>query len=99
MTQPGDPGQRPRRAATMKGVTHMRTVATILGIAAAIGVLGLQQSVRADDLNDYPTTARVDFVFGCMKANGETRQVLEQCSCSIDVIATILPYERYVTAA
>ena len=28
----------------------------------------------------------------------ETRQALERCSCSIDVIASILPYERYVTA-
>src|SRR5579863_1818419 len=46
----------------------------------------------ADDLNDYPTTARVDYVFGCMKANGETQHTLDQCSCSIDVIASILPY-------
>ncbi len=73
----------------------MRTAATILGIAAATCVLS---SVRADDLNDYPTTARVDYVFGCMKANGETRQVLERCSCSIDVIASVLPYDRYVSA-
>jgi len=33
-----------------------------------------------------------------MKANGDTRQSLEQCSCSIDVIATILPYDKYVAA-
>jgi hypothetical protein len=52
----------------------------------------------ADDLNDYPTNARVDFVFGCMKANGDSQHSLDQCSCSIDIIATILPYERYVTA-
>ena len=52
---------------------------------------------RADDFNDYPTKARVDYVFGCMKANGEGRDVLEQCSCSIDVIASILPYDRYVS--
>ncbi len=52
----------------------------------------------AADLNDYPTSARADYVFGCMKANGDTRLSLEQCSCSIDIIATILPYERYVTA-
>ena len=50
----------------------------------------------AADLNDYPTSARADYVFACMKANGDTRQALEQCSCSIDVIATILPYDRYV---
>ncbi|MGA8172071.1 MAG: hypothetical protein WB816_14725 [Methylocystis sp.] len=52
----------------------------------------------ASDLNDYPTSTRADYVFGCMKANGDTRQSLEQCSCSIDVIATILPYDKYVAA-
>jgi hypothetical protein len=55
-------------------------------------------TARAADINDYPTVVRADYVFACMKANGETRQVLEQCSCSIDVVASILPYERYVTA-
>ena len=52
----------------------------------------------ATDLNDYPTSARADYVFACMKANGETHQAMEQCSCSIDVIASILPYDRYVSA-
>ena len=53
---------------------------------------------RAEDLNDYPTAARAEYVFGCMKANGETPRALEQCSCSVDIIATLLPYERYVSA-
>jgi len=53
---------------------------------------------RAADLNDYPTSARADYVFACMKANGDTRTSLEKCSCSIDVIASLLPYERYVQA-
>jgi hypothetical protein len=48
--------------------------------------------------HDYPTSARADYVFACMKANGETRQSLEHCSCSIDVIASLLPYDRYVDA-
>jgi len=52
----------------------------------------------ATELNDYPTVARADYVFACMKTNGDTRQALEKCSCSIDVIASILPYERYVDA-
>jgi hypothetical protein len=63
-------------------------------IAAALSAT----PVRAADLNDYPTVARADYVFACMKTNGDTRQALEQCSCSIDVIASILPYERYVAA-
>lgn len=52
----------------------------------------------AADLNDYPTAARADYVFGCMKANGDTRLALEHCACSIDVIASILPYDAYVAA-
>lgn len=46
----------------------------------------------------YPTVTVVDYVYGCMKANGETRAALENCSCSIDVIASIVPYERYEAA-
>ncbi|HSM39556.1 MAG TPA: hypothetical protein VK862_02300 [Afifellaceae bacterium] len=48
--------------------------------------------------NDYPTVARADYVFACMAANGQTRDVLEKCSCSIDIVASILPYDKYVEA-
>ena len=65
-------------------------------IGIALGVAALP--ARGEDINDYPTTARAEYVFGCMKANGETPRALEQCSCSIDIIATLLPYERYVSA-
>ena len=49
-------------------------------------------------INDYPTAARADYVFGCMASNGETREALDKCACSIDVIATIIPYDSYVRA-
>ena len=65
----------------------------ILLAGAALG-----RPTRAAELNDYPTAARADYIFACMKTNGETRRALEQCSCSIDVIASILPYDRYVAA-
>jgi len=48
--------------------------------------------------NDYPTVARADYVFGCMQVNGQTRDALERCSCSIDVIASLLPYDLYEEA-
>jgi hypothetical protein len=66
----------------------------------ALALLAILFAAPADaaDLNDYPTSARADYVFGCMKANGDTRQSLDQCSCSIDVIATILSYDKYVAA-
>ncbi len=66
--------------------------------APAFLLVALATPALAGALNDYPTPARADYVFACMKANGETRQALEQCSCSIDVIASILPYDRYVAA-
>jgi hypothetical protein len=48
--------------------------------------------------NDYPTVARADYVFGCMQVNGQTREALEKCSCSIDVIASLLPFDQYEEA-
>src|SRR4051812_32854233 len=48
---------------------------------------------------DYPTSARADYVFACMKTNGDTREALDRCSCSIDVIASLIPYDAYVTAS
>ena len=66
----------------------------------AVGATALlwSDTVRAAELNDYPTSTRAEYVFGCMKANGETRQSIGQCSCSIDVVASLVPYERYIAA-
>lgn len=66
--------------------------------AAAIAMVLADGHAAAAELNDYPTSARADYVFGCMKVNGDTRTALDQCSCSIDIIATLLPYDRYVEA-
>ena len=67
-------------------------------IAAIFVLIGAvyPAAAAAEVDNDYPTAARADYVFGCMASNGQTQQILRKCSCSIDVIASILPYERYV---
>jgi hypothetical protein len=77
----------------MTSVGRMRLVVVGLGTLLATAL-----AARAEDVKDYPTSARSEYVFGCMKANGETRQSIDQCSCSIDIIASLLPYDRYVTA-
>lgn len=69
------------------------TVALVLSVAVPAAA-----QTPTDLFNDYPTITRADYVFGCMAANGETRMALERCSCSIDVIASVLPYDRYVQA-
>ena len=67
---------------------------------AAIGLLVLSLAagpVRAAD-NDYPTSARADYVIGCMAANGNTHEALLKCSCAIDTIASLMPYSHYEQA-
>ena len=72
----------------------------LCAIVAVLTVpVGAQSSQSHSALiNDYPTIARADYIFGCMAANGQTRDVLERCACSIDIVATILPYDKYVEA-
>jgi len=77
----------------------MMRVGLVRRIVAAFAlIMATAMTARAQEINDYPTSARAEYVFGCMKANGETRQAIEQCSCSIDVVASLVPYDRYVTA-
>jgi hypothetical protein len=73
-------------------------VALLLTAMTTIAVAAAERPCKAGDLNDYPTSVRADYVFACMKANGETQDILRKCSCSIDVIASIIPYDGYVTA-
>lgn len=67
-------------------------VAAFMGLASSIA-----QAVQIP-ANDYPTYARADYVFACMQVNGQSREALEKCSCSIDAIAAILPYKEYEEA-
>lgn len=76
----------------------MHTGSVRLIVAVTVVLMTTTAMAFAEDVNDYPTSARAEYVFGCLKANGETRQAIEQCSCSIDIIASLLPYDRYVTA-
>jgi hypothetical protein len=71
-------------ARTARGVAPLLALALLLPLAA-----------RG---NDFPTVARADYVLGCMAANGNTREALERCACSLDAIAEQMPYSRYEAA-
>lgn len=77
----------------IRAVAAFTVLSLTLMSPPAVSSQTVQQS-----LNDYPTEARADYVFGCMAANGQGRDILIKCSCSIDTIASILPYEKYVEA-
>jgi hypothetical protein len=87
-------GRSPRLERRRSGLTSMRRMLQALAAAVHSGV-ALAAELPA---NEYPTAARADYVFGCMQVNGQTRDALERCSCSIDVIASLLPYEQYEEA-
>ncbi len=74
----------------------IRTFLLTLVVAGGSSI-GLAHGVELPE-NDYPTEARADYVFGCMAVNGQTRDVLRRCSCSIDKIAELLPYTNYEEA-
>ena len=50
------------------------------------------------EANAYPTEVVADYVLGCMASNGGTQDMLRRCSCSIDAVASILPYDTYEKA-
>lgn len=57
--------------------------------------LSEQTQCIADTANTYPTPIIADYVLGCMAANGNTHQALQQCSCSIDFIAERMSFSDY----
>src|SRR5690349_9743352 len=72
-------------------------VATMLAPAGSLRAAAPSEST-APASNDYPTSARADYVIGCMAANGNTREALMKCSCAVDTIAGLMPYQKYEEA-
>jgi hypothetical protein len=67
-----------------------------LWVMAALGMALSAAPARAEEaVNDFPTVARADYVFACMQVNGQSREALEKCSCSVDVIASLIPFDEY----
>ena len=67
--------------------------AAVLGAAIAAG------PGPAFAANDYPTEVVTDYVIGCMASNGESQDMLRRCSCSIDAVSSIVPYDTYEKAS
>ena len=68
---------------------------TILAGLYVAGSLSASQHAMA---NVYPTEVVADYVIGCMASNGGTQEMLRRCACSIDTVASILPFDAYEKA-
>ena len=73
----------------------MRMIPACTIAALILGAIAATQHAHA---NAYPTEVVADYVIGCMAANGETQDMLRRCSCSIDAVASIVPYDTYERA-
>ena len=75
-----------------------------LGFAVALALVNLTGMPQASaqehqhPVNDYPTSARADYVIGCLAANAFKREFLDHCSCGIDTIANEMSYDDYEKA-
>jgi hypothetical protein len=68
-------------------------------VVAAAALCWCAAPVRADaPRNDYPTTARVEYVQECMTKNGGVLSDMYKCSCVIDNLAQHLTYDDFVEA-
>ncbi len=77
---------------------NLALAASIVSLAAFAAILPARGQEAKLPRYTYPTSARADYVIGCMAANGFQRQLLDKCACGIDVIADRLSYEDYQNA-
>ncbi|MGH8499606.1 MAG: hypothetical protein ACRERV_12500 [Methylococcales bacterium] len=72
-------------------------IATLTGCAGLTGCNSQETPELVE--NGYPTQARVEYVLECMEKNGgQNYDTLYSCMCSIDKIATQLPYNDFAEA-
>ncbi len=73
-------------------------IRAMLLAALALPMAQHAQAQAHHPANDYPTTARADYVIGCMASNDFKREFLDRCACGIDTIADLMSYEDYEQA-
>jgi hypothetical protein len=46
--------------------------------------------------NDFPTTARVEYVLECMRGEAAAPDAMYKCSCVVDAMAAKMSYEEWL---
>ena len=76
-----------------------RSIRFALGLASSVALSSAAATDSPEPVapgsTPYPTVAVVDYVLGCMIANGPNPDTLRKCSCSMDFIAAAIPYADY----
>lgn len=75
----------------------MTRALALAALVTTCSVFAVHAQVR-HPAHDYPTTARADYVIGCMASNNFKREFLDRCACGIDTIADMMTYDDYEQA-
>lgn len=71
---------------------------SILFLSASISYADNTKAVKK--VSDYPTQARVEYVFQCMSKYGkESYNTMYGCVCAVDKIAETIPYKSFVATS
>jgi len=85
-------------SAAVRAATVLTQHPTAASVIVAI-VIALVTVARASPpVNDYPTSARVEYVQECMARSAQLAD-LYKCSCVIDQLADHLTYDEFVEAS
>ncbi len=78
-------------------VRALAALACLAWISQAMAAGGATVDPRASRGGyDYPTQGRVEYVLTCMDDNGHDFANVYKCSCVIDKIAAVVPYDEFV---
>ncbi len=89
------------RTATVRKTVRVQTRFPLRVSRVVLGALcWCALPAHSDPLpNDYPTSARVEFVQDCIGRHGGKLEDLYKCSCVIDRLAEKMSYDDYVEAS
>jgi hypothetical protein len=65
---------------------------------AAPDAIDSVEAKRAPTISRYPTADEVFYVMACMQVNGQEAEGLRKCSCAINALEALLPYDNYKDA-
>lgn len=81
--------------------TDMRKILLITTAILSTGFAHADSAINTKQANDYPTQARVEYVFQCMHKYDTkySYETMYGCVCAVDKIADRIPYDNYVTTS
>lgn len=79
----------------------MKKIFIISAVLLSADICYADNTPEPESVNDYPTQARVEYVFQCMHKYGPEKSYdsMYGCVCAVDKVAETIPYENFVATS